>query len=107
MEIILKVPDSIPLDDRTTIDFVAFLQAVVNRRCVGALRYGDRPDKLQRYMRRMTLELRRYRETGNFEQLLNIAVYCFLESQAPQNGKFHFDPSAASATREAMGGNIA
>ena len=107
MEILLKIPDSIPLDARTTIDFVAFLQAVVNRRCVGALRYGDRPDQRQRYMRRMTLELQKYRETGNFEQLLNIAVYCFLESQAPQNSKFHFDPNAASATREAMGGNIA
>lgn len=99
----LKIPDSIPLEPRVTIEFRAFLQATVNRRCVGVLRYGDAPKKRQRYLSRLTKELRTYKETGNFENLLNIAVYCFLESAAPENKKFHFDPTAASATRDQFG----
>ena len=107
MDIVLKIPDSIKLDIQTTANLIGFLQAIVNRRSVGALRYGDKPTSTQKYFRRMQMELRKYQETGNFEQLLNIAVYCFLESEAPQNKKFHFDPSAASATREKLGGHIA
>ena len=107
MTIELKVPDSIHLDTRTTREFVAFLQAVVNRRCVGALRYGDRPTSRQRYMSRLSRELRAYRKDGNFEQLLNIAVYAFLESCAPENRKLHFDPTVDSVTRSEFGGEKA
>jgi hypothetical protein len=103
MTIELKIPDSIPLDPRVTVAFKGFLQAVVNRRCVGALRYGDTPQKRQRYMSRLFKEAACYNREGNFEQLLNIAVYCFLESEAPENPRFHFDPTAASATRAEFG----
>lgn len=103
MVIELKIPDSIALDLATTLDFKMFLQAVVNRRCVGALRYGDRPQRRQRYLSRLTKELEAYRADGNYEQLLNIAVYCFLESVTPENRKFHFDPAAASVTRDQFG----
>jgi hypothetical protein len=37
MTIELNIPDSIPLDPQVTVAFRAFLQAVVNRRCVGVL----------------------------------------------------------------------
>lgn len=100
----LHIPDSISLDSRTTLEFHAFLQAMINRRCVGALRYGDRPDRRQRYMSRLSKELDTYKDSGNFEQLLNIAVYAFLESAAPENKKLHFDPRAASVTRSEFGG---
>lgn len=102
----LRIPDSIPLDPRVTLEFRAFLQAVVNRRCVGALRYGDRPKAKQRYMSRLARELKAYRKDGNFEQLLNIAVYAFLESAAPENHKLHFDPTADSVTRSEFGGAV-
>lgn len=107
MKLELEIPDSIRLDERTTVHFRSFLQAVVNRRAVGVLRYGDKPTRRKRYQRRLAMEFKKYRAEGNFEQLLNIAVYAFLESEAPENKKFHFDPLAASATREALGGNIA
>lgn len=107
MTLELHIPDSIPLDARTTCEFRAFLQAVVNRRSVGALRYGDRPVRRQRYMTRLSKELRAYRRDGNAEQLMNIVVYAFLESVAPENKKLHWDATAESVTRKEMGGNVA
>jgi hypothetical protein len=107
MIITLHIPDSIPLDTATTKAFTSFLQCVVNRRCVGALCYGDRPRKEQRYMTRLRRELDAYKRKGNYEQLLNIAVYAFLESHAPENAKFHWDDKAESVTRKKLGGNIA
>ena len=56
MKIELHIPDSIKLDPGILADFTMFLQATVNRRCVGALRYGDRPHNGSRYMRRLQLE---------------------------------------------------
>lgn len=99
----LYTPDAIKMHDRSTFEFRFFLQAMVNRRAVGALRYGDPPQRRQRYMTRMAKELEAYRKEGNFEQLLNIAMYAFLESAAPENPKLHFDPSAASVTRAEFG----
>ena len=101
MEITLKIPESLEkiLDHQTTVNFAAFLQAVVNRYCVGAIRYGD-PTKRKEYLYRLYGEIIVYAQRGNFEQLLNMAVYCFLESEAPQNPKFHFDNTVDSVTRK-------
>ena len=99
----LKIPDSIKLDSRTTVEFRAFLQAMVNRKCQGALRYGDRPVARQRYMSRLGKELKAYKQSGNAEQLFNIAVYAFLESAAPENKKIHWDAAVESVTREEFG----
>lgn len=76
-----------------------FLQMQVNRLLVGSQRYG-RPKKSQKYLTRLTKELRAYRKTGNMEQLINIANYALLESIAPENPRFHFDATAESVTRE-------
>lgn len=76
----------------------SFLQLVVNRIVQGHYRYGP-PRKSRKYRKRMRLELGEYDRTGNFENLLNSAVYHWLESMAPQNKKFHFDNTADSATR--------
>ena len=102
MIIELRLPDSIKLDPQSTVDFQAFLQQVVNRYCVGTLRYG-KVSKRKRYQTRLAKEFRAYRKTGNAEQLFNIALYCFLEHQAPENRKFHFDASVESVTRGEMG----
>lgn len=107
MTLELHIPDSIPLDPTTTLHFRYFLQAVVNRCCVGALRYGDRPRAKQQYLHRLRKEIHTYHTTGNFEHLLNAAVYCFLESEAPQNKRFHFDATVDNVTRKEFGGNIA
>jgi len=106
-QLIIEIPDSVTLDMRTTMEFRAFLQGMTNRRVVGALRYGDRPNSRQKYLTRLKKELKAYEKDGNFEQLLNIAVYAFLEGYSPQNLKFHFDPNAESVTRKELGGNIA
>ena len=76
-----------------------FLRLLSNRKYVGGLRYGP-PRKKQKYLTRMKKELKAYEVSGNMEQLLNIAVYCFLESEAPENKKFHFDNTVDSVTRE-------
>ena len=89
------ITEKIPMPDKP--ELVQFLQRIANRRMVGHLRYGL--DKKFRYMSRLSAELKSYRKTGNAEQLLNIAVYAYLEQQAPENVKFHFDPTADSATR--------
>jgi hypothetical protein len=75
-----------------------FLQHLANRIMQGHCRYGS-PNKAKRYMRRLELELKEYKITGNNEHLLNVAVYCWLESMAPENKRFHFDASVDSATR--------
>jgi len=58
-------------------------------------------------MTRLSKELKAYRKDGNIEQLLNIAVYAFLESVAPENPKIHWNAAADSVTRGEMGGEIA
>jgi hypothetical protein len=97
-EIVLVIPESIPLDIQTICNYRAFLQACLNRRCVGALRYGGITKK-QRYATRLKLEIKAYERTGNIEHLLNCSVYCFLESEAPQNKKAHWNALVKSVTR--------
>ena len=105
MKIELEVPDSLThLSNLDEIEF--FLQAALNRLLVGGLRYGS-ANRRKLYMRRMGLELAAYKKTGNFENLLNLANYAYLESLTPENSRLFFDPAAASVTREKLGGHIA
>lgn len=85
--------------------FFHFLQEMAYRRTVGSTRYEKYgvPIRRQRYMTRMKRELKAYEKSGNHEQLLNIAVYAFLESYAPENRKYHFNPAVDSVTRKEMG----
>ena len=98
----LDVPKHLPVCADELMAFKAFLQGQVNRELVGSLRYG-KIQRRQRYLSRLTKELQVYKKTGNMEQLVNIAVYCFLESYAPENPKFHWDPTVDSATRGEFG----
>lgn len=100
---VYNIPDSLNLPKDEVDAFIRFLQQMTNRRAAGWPRYG-RSDKRKRYMTRMELEVKAYRRTGNKEQLLNIAVYAFLESFAPENGKFHHNDLAESVTRMKLGG---
>lgn len=79
--------------------FKEFIQRMANRLMQGFCRYGG-PDRRQKYMTRMILEVKAYKKSGNAEQLLNIANYCHLEMYAPENKKFHFDNAVKSATRD-------
>lgn len=99
MEHSIWTSDKLKLDKEVTTKFIGFLQMMANRRGFGAARYGDRPASTQKYLSRLKKELRAYEKEGNMEQLLNIGVYCFLESFAPENKKFHFDPYRESVTR--------
>lgn len=82
--------------------FREFLQQMCNRRTIGFLRYGQ-INSAQRYMSRLLTEAKAYKKGGNKEQLLNIAVYAFLESYAPENKRFHHNASADSVTRHIYG----
>ena len=82
-------------------NFTEFVQHQSNRLAVGHARYGA-PARRKQYMKRLGLELKAYQRTGNRENLLNIANYAWLESQAPENKKFHWDNSVDSVTREEL-----
>jgi hypothetical protein len=82
--------------------FIEFVQHQANRLAFGYPRYEaphGGPSKENRYMTRLGLELKAYRRTGNREYLVNIANYAWLESQAPENRKFHWDNTVDSTTR--------
>jgi hypothetical protein len=89
-------PEKIPVSGKKS--FLEFVSAQTKRLAQGYCRYGP-PSRDKRYMRRLGLELRAYRRTGNREHLLNIANYAWLETQAPENKRFHFDNSVRSVTR--------
>lgn len=94
----ILIPDSLALPRAESAAFSAFLQKMANRAAAGHARY-DAIDATKGYMTRLAKELAAYRRAGNIEQLLNIAVYSFLESYAPENQKAHFDNAARSVTR--------
>lgn len=75
-----------------------FFQKMANRLMQGHARYGS-PVSSQNYMTRLIMEVKHYKRNGNMEQLINIANYAWLESQAPENPKFHFDSTVDSVTR--------
>lgn len=83
--------------------FIEFVQHQANRLAFGYPRYearnGGRPSKKQNYLTRLEKELKKYKKNGNREHLLNISNYAWLESQAPQNPKYHWDVSEISASR--------
>ncbi len=83
---------------RNRASVLRWFNAMSMRLCQGHARYGlPKTEKL--YIKRIRLELKAYRETGNCEHLYNIANYCWLESEAPSNPKFHLDTSVDSVTR--------
>lgn len=102
MNLPIRIPDSlaVPIDEVAA--FGAFLQQMTNRRAQGYARYGVIARR-QKYMSRMKKEIEAYVSSGNHEQLLNIAVYAFLESYAPENRKYHFNPDVDSVTRKEFG----
>jgi hypothetical protein len=101
----ISIPDSLAIPEAEMHHFRLFLQRMANRRAQGSARYG-RISKSQRYMSRLITEAQVYKKSGNQEQLLNIAVYCFLESYAPENKKAFFDPAAESVTRKRYGAGV-
>jgi hypothetical protein len=84
------------------ISFGLFIQRQADRIQVGEIRYGV-PKRRQRYMSRMQVEMDAYKKTGNMEHLLNIANYCWLESEKPENARFYFDQKVDSVTRKDFG----
>ena len=102
MNLPVTIPDSlaVPIDEVAA--FGLFLQMMTNRRAQGYTRYG-KVQRRQKYLSRMRREVEAYGKSGNHEQLLNIAVYAFLESYAPENRRYHFNPNADSVTRKEFG----
>lgn len=98
MQVTLNLPTELPFDEMTRRCFRCFMQCQIDRLVVGEHRFGT-PDKRKRYLDRIHKELKAYKLSGNMEHLLNLANYAFLESEAPQNRNFHFDPLIDSVTR--------
>lgn len=76
-----------------------FMQRMIFRLAQGHAQYGP-PERRKNYMTRIEKEINAYKKSGNCELLYNIANYCWLESQAPQNKKFHYDQTVGSVTRD-------
>jgi hypothetical protein len=102
MRLEIDIPDSLAVPKSEMASFYLFLQQMTNRRAQGYARYG-RIQRRQRYMSRLKKEVEAYEKNGNHEQLLNVAVYAFLESHAPENLNYHFNPEADSVTRKEFG----
>lgn len=83
---------------RDKISFQKFLTCMSMRVAQGHARYSA-PDQRKLYLKRLKMEIAAYTKTGNAEHLFNAANFCWLESEKPQNPKFHFDPSVDSVTR--------
>lgn len=98
MTLEIKLPDGTTMMDKEIVDFQFFLQMMTNRAFVGSLRYGP-INRNKKYLDHLRKEMRYYTTIGNAEQLLNVAVYAFLEWHAPQHKKFHFDNTEKSVTR--------
>lgn len=83
--------------------YIEHIQHQANRLAFGYYQYEAKnsgPHRRQKYLTRIKKELQAYIRTGNAEHLHNISNYCYLESQAPENRKFHFDSDVDSVTRE-------
>lgn len=78
--------------------FNEFLDGMAKRLIQGYCQYGA-PDRDQKYLKRMQMEVMAYLRTGNAEHLFNIANYAHLEMYAPQHKRFHFDNHVDSVTR--------
>ena len=105
MEFGIRFPNSIKKFESTVLPFMVFAQRMANRISIGHIRYG-KPDRDKLYLSRLKTELRAYQQSGNSEHLFNVANYCFLESQAPENKKFHWGDTTESVTRKKFGGDI-
>jgi hypothetical protein len=68
----------------------------------GYIRYGPQHVGLL-YLSRLEKELKVYKRTGNYEHLINVAVYVILERIAPEHPKHHYDPYSDSITRKEFG----
>lgn len=99
----IDFPDHIPMDPMALCGWMMFLQLMTNRRVMGALRYAQKPKRSARYLSRLKKEVEAYEADGNMEHLLNVGVYCWLESEAPENEMFHFDNTVDSVTRSHFG----
>ena len=75
-----------------------FMNKMIRRLVMGHLRYGA-PQTSKKYLTRIELELKAYKRTGNAEHLINIANYCWLEDECPQNSKYHYNTNVDSVTR--------
>ena len=106
MKLEISIPDSLAVPAVEMHHFKIFLQRMANRRAQGWTRYG-KINQRQKYMSRLITEAQAYKKSGNQEQLLNIAVYAFLESYAPENSKAHFNPETDSVTRKKYGAGVA
>lgn len=89
-------PNRVQLVNRA--EFEQFVNMMLVRVVQGQPRYGA-PDRRKMYYDRAIRELKKYKVTGNMEQLINAANYCWLESVAPQNPNFHFDNTVRSVIR--------
>ena len=98
MEYPILVPEKLANKTAKLVDLFLFLQLMVNRFVAGGLRYGA-PKRGKMYLTKLKKELAKYEETGNKEQLINIANYAVLESLHPEHPKPHFNNLVDSVWR--------
>lgn len=96
MKIQLDWVEDLPIEKQR--EFFCYLQAMCNRAQAGFAQYGG-PKRRRKYWTRIKLEMEKFEKTRNMEQLLNIAVYTWLQSECPEGGPIHFDNTVKSATR--------
>jgi hypothetical protein len=75
---------------------VEFLQGMIDRLLVGYSKYGHISDSVAKGMDPETeahARIRKYRETGNTEWLIDAANYCMIEFMFPSHNDAHYRPT--------------
>ena len=88
MVIKFNFPDSVPKDQIDT----DFIQGMLNRMAFGFHNYGHARRKYDRpqNVKNVRLRLKKYRETGNTEWLIDAANFAMMEFMVPAHPRAHF-----------------
>lgn len=89
----------------------SFMRGMASRMAMSYEKYGDYreayPDKMDA-LASLELRLKKYRETGNTEYLIDASNFCMIEFMAPRRRDTFFEPtdSNGSPGRVSVGGNV-
>lgn len=93
----IRLPESLKVPNIGS--WTRFIQTLTDYMVVGHVRYGA-PMVRKGYLDRLEKEIKAYKKTGNKVHLINAAVYCWLEGEAPQHELAHLDEYVDSVTRK-------
>lgn len=96
-DIVLQYPGGVPSTEVSAL----FLRGMVNRMAVSYHKYGAVADAFPIHVDAidsLTQRLRKYRETGNTEWLMDVANFAMIEFMHPAHDDAHYAPTDSDAS---------